>query len=627
MDRIRNIVNRISDVDTKWLLIGIFVLGIFVGFLLDSDSGAVVNSAETDKEGTNVHDVKDHQESKIWTCSMHPQIKQPKFGKCPLCGMDLIPVDSGGEELGERELILSANAIKLADIQTGHVNRKEVFKKIRMAGKVKYDETRVKYITSRIEGRIDKLYVGFVGERVRKGEPLVRIYSPELITAQQELIQLAKSYKKIKSEELGLNKKISRSAFLTVREKLKLWGLSENQIRKIENSEKAENYLILHSPISGVVVHMNVVEGVYVKTGTEMYKIVDLSKVWIKLDAYESDLPWIRKGQNVEFKIKAFQGEIFNGVISFIDPILNPKTRTVKVRANLNNAENKLKPEMFVKAVLKSRLSSSGKVVDLKSEHGVIGKRKEDIPLVIPSSAPLITGTRAVVYVAVNGKDGVFEGREIILGPKAGDFYIVKNGLTEGEVIVVNGAFKIDSDLQIKAKISMMNPKEGGIFQFSDEDISDDFRVSVDKVTSEYFSLSDALSIDSIENAKGASEQLIKKLSFVKTGLLSNEQKKEWVKTEKEVVIGINKVIKAKSIDKMRKGFESVTEPIQILLRFYGNREKLYYKFNCTMAFNNKGAFWIQLDTNARNPYFGKSMSECSASMEKISPVNKMNRM
>ncbi|MEN8154585.1 MAG: efflux RND transporter periplasmic adaptor subunit [Acidobacteriota bacterium] len=492
MDKIKMILTKITSKENRWLFLSAIILGLISGLILSG--GSSETSPTVTKKGLTAKD-HDHQKDQIWTCSMHPQIRQPNPGKCPLCGMDLIPASSGEGNIGERSLKLSPNAIKLAEIRTMPVEQKFVSKEVRLVGKVEYDETRLGYITSRVPGRIDRLFVNFTGTRVRKGDHLVRLYSPELVTAQQELIQSADALRNISGKVTGNIRESSERILSAVREKLRLWGLTPGQIKKIETSGKTQEHLTIYSSMSGIVINKNAVEGIYVNTGMRIYTIADLSFLWVKLDAYESDLQWLRYGQNVEFESEAYPGEIFKGKIAFIDPVLNSNTRTIKIRVNLKNPGNKLKPDMFVKAVIRSRLSESGKVIDpelsgkwispmhpeiVKSHPGkcdVCGMplvKAEDLgylsskdgnetaPLIIPSSAPLLTGTRAVVYVAVKGKTGVFEGREVVLGPKAGDFYIVKKGLNKGEMVVVNGAFKIDSDLQIQAKPSMMNPDGGG---------------------------------------------------------------------------------------------------------------------------------------------------------------------
>ena len=467
-----------------------FILGYFVSSLTHKPSGGLEDIGSGKEEAV----------SQKWTCSMHPQIITDKPGKCPICGMDLIPlsVDSAvGTTV--RELVISEEAAKLMEIETSVVQRKFVTNEIRMVGKIDYDETRVKNITAWVPGRIDRLYVDFTGITVNKGDHMVYLYSPQLISAQAELLQASKAAGNIGVGTSDLVKRSTLAMLEAAREKLRLLGLSAEQIKNIENSGKPQAHITINSPIGGIVIHKNATEGMYVDTGTPIYIVADLSRLWVKLDAYESDLPWIRYGQEVEFTTQAYPGQVFKGTISFIDPVLNDKTRTVKVRVNVDNSEGKLKPQMFVKAVVRSKVAAGGKVMAaemagkwicpmhpdiVKAQAGtcdicgmalvtteslgfVKTETPEKAPLVIPASAPLITGKRAVVYVQLpNREKPTYEGREIVLGPRAGDYYIVESGLDEGEIVVTNGNFKIDSAMQIQAKPSMMNPegsKMGGM--------------------------------------------------------------------------------------------------------------------------------------------------------------------
>ena len=432
----------------------------------------------------------------VWTCSMHPQIRQPKPGKCPLCFMDLIPVATEDGVVGERQISFSQEALKLMEVQTTPVERKFVEAEIRMVGKVDYDETRVKNITAWVPGRIDRLYADFTGITVSKGDHMVDLYSPELISAQAELLQALKASKNLSPQTSEL---IKRSTFATLeaaREKLRLLGLTKEQIEQIEQTGQPTDHVTIYAPIGGVVTEKHATEGMYITTGMKIYTLADLSRLWVKLDAYESDLSWIRFGQEVEFSTEASPGQVFKGKISFRDPILNAKTRTVKVRVNVDNPDGRLKPGMFVRAVLRVRLGGleGGAVMDpglagkwicpmhpsvVKDQQGICDICEMDLvateslyttadepnepPLVIPATAPLITGKRAVVYVRIpDANKPTFEGREVVLGPRAKDYYLVIEGLAEGEVVVTNGNFKIDSALQIQAKPSMMNPQGDG---------------------------------------------------------------------------------------------------------------------------------------------------------------------
>jgi len=428
-----------------------------------------------------------------WTCSMHPQIRRNGPGKCPLCGMDLVPVTSGSG--GLRTLTVSPEARALMNIRTAPVEHKYVTAEVEMVGKVDYDETRLGYITAWIAGRLDRLYADYTGVEVKKGDHMVYIYSEELYSAQQELIQTvryspARNGQPSRLSTGGIN--LAESA----REKLRLLGLTEEQIKEIETRDKPSAHLTIYAPVGGIVIEKLRQEGDRVSRGDRIYTIADLNQVWVKLDAYESDLEWIRYGQPVTFTTEAYPGEKFEGRIAFIQPVLNDKTRTVKVRVNVQNPEGKLKPEMFVRGVVRSKIAAGGRVLDpelagkwispmhpwiVKDEPGtcdVCGMplvRAETLgfaaaepderskPLVIPVSAALVTGKRAIVYVEVpDAKQPTFEGREIVLGPKAGDYYIVRSGLAQGELVVYQGNFKIDSEIQIQAKPSMMTPEGGG---------------------------------------------------------------------------------------------------------------------------------------------------------------------
>jgi Cu(I)/Ag(I) efflux system membrane fusion protein len=481
---------KVSRFEVKLILLVIVIIIAFVvGYIVRGRKPAA-------EEGYQVVETKPQAGKQWWTCSMHPEIQLPKPGKCPKCFMDLIPVKSDGiEQVGSREISFSPEALKLMEIQTSPVERKFVEAEIRMVGKVDYDETRLKHITAWVPGRIDRLYVDFTGTEVIKGDHMVYLYSPELISAQVEFLQAVKSVQNISAESSGLIKNSIEATLEAAKEKLRLLGLTKEQIQEIASSGEPTDHITINAPVGGIVIEKHATEGMYVQTGSAIYTIADLSELWIKLDAYESDMTWIRYGQKVEFTTEAYPGEVFKGKITFISPTLDSKTRTVKVRVNVSNPDGKLKPEMFIRAVIRSKVASGDKVMEedmagkwicpmhpsvIKEDPGecdicqmdlvttesrgyVKAETAEQAPLVIKATAPLITGKRAVVYVQVPGMEKpTFQGRDVILGPKAGNYYLVEEGLAEGEVVVTNGNFKIDSALQIQAKPSMMG-HEGGV--------------------------------------------------------------------------------------------------------------------------------------------------------------------
>ena len=430
---------RFDRKNTRWRSVQLGVALLGVALLALSCGGETVQ-----EEG---HDRAESQAS-VWTCSMHPQVRQDGPGDCPLCGMDLIPVEEEvrDDEVSGRSLTVSESGRKLMEIETARVVRMAIAADIALVGKVTYDEGRVSRISAWVPGRIENLHVDYVGYEVRAGAPMVDLYGPELVAAQEELIH---SHNAHREAQAGGDERLIESTgdvVQAVRERLHLWGLSEAQIAEIETWGTAEPRLSIPAPISGTVVEKNVTEGAYVTTGQKLFTIADLSVVWIELSAYESDLALLAPGQPVQFTVEAVPGRRFSGVLSFVEPIVDPVTRTVAARAEIQNAERLLMPGMFVRANVKA---------DARGHGG-------RAPLVIPATAPLLTGKRAVVYVELEDADAsTFEGREVTLGPRTGDFYVVVEGLVEGERVVTEGAFKLDSALQIRAKPSMMSPDAG----------------------------------------------------------------------------------------------------------------------------------------------------------------------
>jgi len=399
-------------------------MGLFLGWLLFHSSGKndikAVQSAET-------------ANSKIWTCAMHPQIRMPQPGKCPICGMELIPLGQRStSSVDPASIHLSKEAAQLANVLTSVVTKKAPLKEVRLYGKVQADERLFQSQVAHVPGRIERLAINFTGEQVIKGQVLAEIYSPELITAQQELLETVKT------------KQLQPELYEASREKLRQWKLTDEQISKIENSGVIQNNFDVLSNTSGTVTARRVNTGDHVSQGTVLFDIADLSKVWIMFDAYESDLEFLHKGEKLSFTLQALPGVDFTGHIIFIDPVIDPLTRVAKVRVETGNQSGKLKPEMF----------ATGNVSSTLPEY------RNNV--VIPKSAVLWTGKRSVVYVKQPGsEEPVFKIREVELGPMLGESYVIINGLSEGEEIVTSGTFSVDAAAQLEGKPSMMN-REGG---------------------------------------------------------------------------------------------------------------------------------------------------------------------
>jgi len=407
----------------KILFIGIsLITGLFLGWLFFH------SSQKSDmKSGQSSEALK----KTIWTCSMHTQIKMEQPGKCPICGMDLIPLGQSGTGSVDPDAIhLSKDAAQLANVLTTVVTKQKPIKEVRLYGKVQADERLFQSQTSHVPGRIERLNINFTGESVAKGQVLAEIYSPELITAQQELLETVKT------------KQLQPELYEASKEKLRQWKLTDDQIAKIESTGVIQNNFQVLSNTSGTVTARRVNNGDHVSEGTVLFDVADLSKVWIMFDAYESDLQFLHVGEKLSFILQALPGNNFTGSIIFIDPVIDPVTRVAKVRVETENQSGKLKPEMFATGIVSSLLT----------------EYSDDI--IIPKSAVLWTGKRSVVYVKQPITDEpVFKMREVELGPVLGESYIITKGLSEGEEIVTSGTFSVDAAAQLEGKPSMMNHK------------------------------------------------------------------------------------------------------------------------------------------------------------------------
>ncbi len=388
--------------------------------------------------------------------------------------MEMVPIYASSGSMLE----LSDHARAMASVETTPVKRRRMAREIRVVGKVQYNETALANITTRVEGYVERLFVDYTGIEVKAGDHLVEIYSPDLLVAQQELM--------IAQEGQG-NTGLVESA----KRKLLLWGLTQGQVDALVHDKKISDRITLFSPIQGTVTEKMVVQQAMVKPGEVLYRLANLESVWVYLDIYESELPWVQYGQMVEIKSEAIPGEKFSGRVWFISPVLNEETRTVKVLLNINNAEHKLKPGMYVSAVILAELLANGKA----APTGVAGqwscpmhplvlqpatgpcpvckmtlvqipgtpasaqsREGVQLPLSVPMTAVLDSGVRKLVYVEKS--KGQFIAVEIETGPRTDDSYPVISGLEEGDVVVTRGNFLLDSQFQIRGLPSLFS-KEG----------------------------------------------------------------------------------------------------------------------------------------------------------------------
>lgn len=606
--------------------------------------------ASSEKSGQTAQSV----DATIWTCAMHPQIKLPEPGQCPICGMDLVPVQIQPVEPQEGVVrhTMSEAAKRLAEVETAEVKRQKAYVKIRLVGLVFEDETRVASLTSRVDGRLDEIHVDFTGVNVKKGDPMVTIWSPTLIRSQVELFET------IRSPEFG--EAVIRGAL----EKLKQFGLTKEQIDGIRKSKKPTLYVTLRAPISGIVMKKNVLLGDFVKEGSVMYEISDLTKVWIKLDAYETDLPWIRYGQKVTFTTPAFPGRTFEGTVVFIDPMLQMSTRSVKVRVEADNQDLALKPSMFVTAELEAEIDNEGRVIksewagkyicpvdpeQVSSEpgfcegtklslkaaesYGYSPDKDPKLPLVIPATAVLYTGKRSVVYVEVPGKSmPTYELRLVVLGPRAGDEYVVFDGLSLGERVVTKGNFKIDSATQIRARPSMMSPTtvvhDDELLRQMEEELGQQrtdapraFGASLNPLLDEYLRLKDTIAKGETKAAVTSAKRLNELIHSVDVHLLDRSAEKTWYRLVGKMVTGLAHIERSDDPESQRKAFRKASEALaSIIVGFWHVIDKTLFIFNCPTVFDNNGAYWIEEKVDFTNPYLPGDERTCGKLVLKIPP-------
>jgi Cu(I)/Ag(I) efflux system membrane fusion protein len=573
----------------------ILILGTFIGWLVFHPSQ---NKAEKHDQSTEV------ALGTIWTCAMHPQIRMEQPGKCPICGMELIPlVKSSTTSIDPSAIHLNKEAAQLANVLTSVVTKQKPVKEVRLYGKVQADERLFQSQTAHVPGRIERLSVNFTGETVAKGQVLAEIYSPELITAQQELLETVKT------------KQLQPELYEASKEKLRQWKLTDDQIAKIESSGVVQNNFEVVSNTTGTVTARRVNTGDHVSQGTVLFDIADLSKVWVMFDAYESDLQFLHIGEKLSFTLQSFPGIDFSGNIIFIDPVIDPVTRVAKVRVETGNQSGKLKPEMFATGIVSTTL-----------------KEYRDY-MVIPKTAVLWTGKRSVVYVKQPGTDEpVFKLREIGLGPMLGESYVITDGLTEGEEIVTSGTFSVDAAAQLEGKPSMMNPRGGktssmpGMDMPEDNskvipdkmDISMDFTMQLNTVFDKYIFLKDGFVQSDTKKTKQSALEVQQALLKVDMKLLTGDAHIQWM----DISVNLDKQIKliasSGKLEDQRIGFSGFSDQLYKAVKTFGLMGKTaYYQF-CPMAFDNKGAYWLSESKTIRNPYFGEKMMDCGETKETL---------
>jgi membrane fusion protein, copper/silver efflux system len=571
----------------KYLLsAGFLVIGVFLGWLLFAGS----NSNETANEHNHTADA-----NEIWTCSMHPQIRKNEPGACPICGMDLIPLDENSSD-NPFVLEMSEEAVKISQIQTtlvGGSNSQN--SELELSGKIEVNETNSASLVTHIPGRIEKLYVSYTGEKVNKGQKIASIYSPTLITAQKELLEA----QKIKGSQPQL--------FEAAKNKLKYWKITESQIQEILSQEEVIETFNIYAAYSGVVNERKVSVGDYKQEGNVLFEIQNLNSLWVVFDVYEKDISTINVGDVITFSTTSNPGKNYESKIVFIDPVLNSQTRTAKVRAEISNTASNLKPEMFVRGKL-------------------IGNEVKSSEIVVPKSAIMWTGTRSVVYVQLeNTEIPSFEYREVVLGVSIGNNYEIKSGLSAGEYVVTQGAFVIDASAQLNNQASMMNqfssPDKGN----ASDDVPDyvsstskEFKKQLEIVLNSYYTIKESLVNSDNKQASIASNKLLLNLQKTDMTLVKGDAHIYWMKKSNQLTIQANSIESTKEIAEQRKVFAQMSLSLIEVIKAFGIGGESYEMY-CPMTNNKQGAYWLSAETEIRNPYYGDKMMGCGEIRNELS--------
>ncbi|TVR44009.1 MAG: efflux RND transporter periplasmic adaptor subunit [Bacteroidia bacterium] len=566
------------------IIILVFTAGIVAGwYFFGTSDDEHTHEAVVDKD-------------EVHTCPMHPQIRQDGFGSCPICGMDLVPVDAVDESESFTEIRMSETAIRLAHIRTMKVSSQIPEKKLELNGRIETDERRTSTQTAHLPGRIERLYITYTGEFVRRGQRLASIYSPELVAAQRELFEA------LKHEET--RPVLVRAA----RQKLKQWKLSDEQIRQIEEKGEVQTEIDIYADVSGVVVRRNVTTGDYFSAGTVLFEISDLSKVWVVFEAYEEDLSWINVGDTVTFSAGDRSEQKMTARVEFVDPYVDERTRIARVRTSLDNRDGRFRPGMFLNGVIHSKFDQFGKVIT------------------VPKTAVLWGGKTSVVYVKKPGvEETIFQFREVVLGEHLGDSYIILDGLKEGEEIAVHGAFSIDAAAQLSGKASLMGRHllevEEIEFIVDVGDFKDEtpeaFKAQLSKLFTAYLSLSEALIETDYAAANNALPDVEAALNEMDMTLLASDAHDLWMEHLDALEKAMHDMKDAGDIEHLRHAFEPFSDVLAASVESFGVKDiEVYHQF-CPMAFDDRGAWWLSDTALIANPYFGDVMLRCGEVKER----------
>jgi multidrug efflux pump subunit AcrA (membrane-fusion protein) len=588
--------------------------------------------------------------ARTYTCSMHPQIRQPAPGSCPICGMKLVAATAGeGMIADELAVTLTPAARRLAHIATAVVTRETMLTDIETIGAIAIDESRMVTIPSYIDGRIERLFADYTGVVVAEGDHLAVIYSPELYSAQVEYLESRKAVTGNNPSSIESVRKAQEKLAANSRQKLIELGMQERQITELEQSSEAQSRLTVYASAGGTVIEKSAMEGKYVKAGDPIYRIADLSTVWLMLELYPDDAARIRFGQRVKATMQSLPDETFEGRVAFIDPTVNKQLRTVGVRVEFLNDDARLRPGDYATAKIFLPIGQQGEVYDgdlagrwISPMHPQIIRDTpgdcpvcgmalvptsrygySDVPvkqpesLNVPRSAVLMAGTHSVVYV--ESEPGRFEIRPVKLGPILQERIIILDGLKAGDVVATSGNFLIDSQMQLAGKPSLIDPTRAiaaqkerkGPLNFETVQtttVAGDADRQLDQLYTAYFEIQRSLAGDRKPSEKHAAA-----LHQLAAALADNSDLPESARRLLVVVVDRSQHLHHMKIDAARlDAFRPISHAVVELAASIRSADptRQFTHFFCPMV-KGGGGDWLQNHADLRNPYYGAQMLKC----------------
>lgn len=620
-------------------VVGIALLGVAqrLGWVAAGGGGATAGAAT---------------DSQVYTCPMHPQIRQNGPGRCPICAMELVPATAagaGGQD--EFSVEVAPAARRLAGIQTSEAQKEALTKRLRSVGRLAYDESRLATITAYVAGRVEQMYADYTGVKVDQGDELVLLYSPALYAAQTEYLATRRNASSGQSTRLV---DIQEGMVEASRQKLIELGMTAEQVRQLEQRGEAESRVTIHSPLSGTVIQRAASEGDYLAAGEPIYKIADLSTVWLMLEMFPEDAAQVRYGQRVEAEIQSLPGEMFAGRVVFVDPNVDSMTRSVGVRVVLENPEGRLRPGDYATARVELPLGNQGQVFDPELAGKWISPRhpqivrdapgecplcgKDLVPaseygfseapvdgrevVTVPRTAVLTTGDQSVIYVEI--EPGRFELRPVELGPRAGDRVAVLSGLKPGEIVATEGNFLLDSQMQLAGKPSLIDPsraidrpKKPGPLELETgtiEVLAGEPGETLEKFYAAYLAIQSRLAADELPTSEQAEQLVSQAKSLVDSGALSDERR-----SLVEPTIEHGTHLAHGDLKMARQAFKAFSPGvIRLAAQVQGEAaQQGYLHYYCPMV-PGGGGDWLQAQAPLANPYWGAEMLRCGEQVHEL---------